>query len=188
MSSAIAAGRPGLTLGSYPQLSPPRDTRIERWARRRLATFRQRQRMTRARLDSVVARVLEAGESLERMPDEVLAMAISGLRVRFALGPDDEDLKVQVFAAIREVAGRTVGMQHFPSQIMGGWVLYHGMLAEMQTGEGKTLTATLAAGGGRARRHAGARHHDERLPGGPRRRADGPGVRESRPERRCGHR
>jgi preprotein translocase subunit SecA len=51
-----------------------------------------------------------------------------------------------LFAVISEVAGRTLGMRHFDSQFMGGWALLLGMLPEMETGEGKTLTATLAAG------------------------------------------
>ena len=51
-----------------------------------------------------------------------------------------------LFAVISEVAGRTLGMRHFDSQFLGGWALLLGMLAEMDTGEGKTLTATLAAG------------------------------------------
>ena len=50
-----------------------------------------------------------------------------------------------LFAVISEVAGRTLGMRHFDSQFMGGWALLSGMLPEMETGEGKTLTATLAA-------------------------------------------
>ena len=49
------------------------------------------------------------------------------------------------FALVREVAGRTVGMRHFDSQIRGGWIILNGMIAEMETGEGKTLTATLPA-------------------------------------------
>ena len=51
-----------------------------------------------------------------------------------------------LFAMISEVAGRTLGMRHFDCQFMGGWALLLGMLPEMETGEGKTLTATLAAG------------------------------------------
>ena len=51
-----------------------------------------------------------------------------------------------LFAVISEVAGRTLGMRHFDSQFMGGWALLSGMLPEMETGEGKSLTATLAAG------------------------------------------
>jgi preprotein translocase subunit SecA len=57
-----------------------------------------------------------------------------------------EDLVARSFALIREVSWRTLGYRHFDAQMMGGWVLLQGMIAEMQTGEGKTLTATLAAG------------------------------------------
>jgi preprotein translocase subunit SecA len=57
-----------------------------------------------------------------------------------------EDLVARSFALIREVSQRTLGYRHFDTQMMGGWVLLKGMIAEMQTGEGKTLTATLAAG------------------------------------------
>jgi preprotein translocase subunit SecA len=54
------------------------------------------------------------------------------------------DLVARVFALVREVAGRTLGKRHFDVQLMGGWALLRGMVAEMETGEGKTLTATLA--------------------------------------------
>jgi preprotein translocase subunit SecA len=57
-----------------------------------------------------------------------------------------EEITARAFATIREAAGRTTGMKHFDSQIIGGWVMLQGMIAEMQTGEGKTLTATLPAG------------------------------------------
>lgn len=56
-----------------------------------------------------------------------------------------DELLVRSFALVREVAGRTVGMRHFDSQLLAGLVLFHGNIAEMQTGEGKTLTATLPA-------------------------------------------
>ena len=51
-----------------------------------------------------------------------------------------------VFAIIRELSGRTIGLRHFDAQLVGGFLLLKGMIAEMETGEGKTLTATLAAG------------------------------------------
>lgn len=54
-------------------------------------------------------------------------------------------LLVKSFALIREVSGRTLGMRHFDSQLLGGLAMFHGNIAEMQTGEGKTLTATLSA-------------------------------------------
>lgn len=56
------------------------------------------------------------------------------------------DLVAQTFAIIRELADRNVGKRHFDVQMMGGWALLRGMIVEMETGEGKTLTATLAAG------------------------------------------
>ena len=56
-----------------------------------------------------------------------------------------EEISARAFATIREVAGRELGMKHFDSQLIGGWVMLQGMIAEMQTGEGKTLTATLPA-------------------------------------------
>ena len=56
-----------------------------------------------------------------------------------------EGLVARAFALVRETAAEALGMRHFDTQLMGGWVLLHGMVAEMQTGEGKTLTATLAA-------------------------------------------
>ncbi len=67
--------------------------------------------------------------------------------VREALGrgaPDDA-LLCRAFALVREYAGRTLGMYHFDSQLLGALALYHGHIAEMQTGEGKTLTAVLPA-------------------------------------------
>ena len=54
-------------------------------------------------------------------------------------------LVAQTFALVREAAGRTLGMRHFDTQVIGGWVLLNGMIAEMETGQGKTLTATLPA-------------------------------------------
>jgi len=67
-----------------------------------------------------------------------------GLEIRIS-GFEDE-LVGRCFALIREAADRALGMRHFDCQLIGGWALLRGMIAEMETGEGKTLTATLAAG------------------------------------------
>ncbi|HEY4542907.1 MAG TPA: preprotein translocase subunit SecA [Noviherbaspirillum sp.] len=56
-----------------------------------------------------------------------------------------DELVAHSFALVREAAGRTLGMRHFDVQLIGGWVLLNGMIAEMETGQGKTLTATLPA-------------------------------------------
>ncbi len=64
---------------------------------------------------------------------------------RYAAGESLDDLLPEAFAAVREAAKRTLGMRHFDVQLMGGGALHHGNIAEMKTGEGKTLVATLAA-------------------------------------------
>jgi preprotein translocase subunit SecA len=67
------------------------------------------------------------------------------LRYRLRGNGWHRDLVARTFALVRTVATQTLGMPHFDVQVMGGWVLLHGMVTEMQTGEGKTLTATLPA-------------------------------------------
>lgn len=83
---------------------------------------------------------------LKKLNDKQLAEQALRLRVPLRREGIDADLPVaQAFALVREAAWRSVGMSHFDSQIMGGRVLLSGKVAEMATGEGKTLTATLAA-------------------------------------------
>lgn len=67
------------------------------------------------------------------------------LRRRFRSQGLRHPLCIRAFALIRELAERTINLRHYDSQLMGGWVMLHGQLAEMETGEGKTLAATLAA-------------------------------------------
>ena len=67
------------------------------------------------------------------------------LRRRFLSRGLSNPLCIQAFALIRELAGRTIRLRHYDSQIMAGWVMLQGKLAEMETGEGKTLAATLAS-------------------------------------------
>ena len=86
---------------------------------------------------------------------------------------------------VREAAKRTLGQRHYDVQLVGGMVLHQGGIAEMRTGEGKTLVATAAGLSERARRQGRARDHRQRLPGPARRRVDGPGLPLPRPERRA---
>jgi len=82
---------------------------------------------------------------LEKYDDAALKKDILSLRRQLRQQDIGLELLARSFATIREVSGRTIGMRHFDVQLMGGWVLLQGGLAEMETGEGKTLTATLAA-------------------------------------------
>ncbi len=67
------------------------------------------------------------------------------LRLELRRNGFSEQSVARAFALVREVAGRTIGQRHYDVQLLGGWVLLNGMVAEMETGEGKTLTATLPA-------------------------------------------
>ncbi len=80
----------------------------------------------------------------ETMDDESLAALGPAFRNRHVRGESLDDLLPEVFAVVREVSKRTLGMRHFDVQLMGGMALHEGRIAEMRTGEGKTLVATLA--------------------------------------------
>ena len=82
--------------------------------------------------------------SFEALSDEALRGKTDEFRQRAAAGESLEDLLAEAFAAVREAAKRSLGQRHFDVQLMGGMVLHQGMIAEMRTGEGKTLVATLA--------------------------------------------
>ena len=84
-------------------------------------------------------------EQIKKLDDEALKAKTSQFRAAIKDGTRPEDILPEAFAVVREAASRNVGMRHFDVQLVGGDVLYEGKIAEMATGEGKTLVATLAA-------------------------------------------
>ncbi|RLB28966.1 MAG: prepilin peptidase, partial [Deltaproteobacteria bacterium] len=98
------------------------------------------------RVSTFVSKVEDYGRSIEGMTDLELTEEAHRLRRLLHFQGLQRERVARSFALIREVASRTIGMRHFHTQIIGGRVLLNGMVAEMETGEGKTLTATLAAG------------------------------------------
>ena len=84
-------------------------------------------------------------ESFKGLSDEQLRGKTEEFRGRLNAGTALDDLLPEAFAAVREAARRTLGMRHFDVQLIGGMVLHQGKIAEMRTGEGKTLVATLPA-------------------------------------------
>jgi preprotein translocase subunit SecA len=80
---------------------------------------------------------------MEQLSDADLRQKTDQFRERFATGETLDDLLPEAFAVVREVSRRTLGMRPFDEQIMGGIVLHEGKIAEMKTGEGKTLAATM---------------------------------------------
>src|SRR5262245_11781888 len=97
------------------------------------------------RMRPVVDEINALEPTMQALSDVELRGKTEELRQRLADGAELEELLPEAFAACREAARRTVQMRHFDVQLMGGMVLHHGKIAEMATGEGKTLVATLAA-------------------------------------------
>src|SRR6266849_3527177 len=97
------------------------------------------------RMRPAVEAINALGPELERVSDTALAAKTDEFRKRLGDGEEVDDLLVEAFAVCREAARRTVRMRHFDVQLMGGMVLHRGTIAEMATGEGKTLVATLPA-------------------------------------------
>ncbi|KAH7680776.1 Protein translocase subunit SecA protein [Dioscorea alata] len=84
-------------------------------------------------------------QSFRGLSDEQLRLKTTEFRQRLSRGETLADIQAEAFAVVREAARRTLGMRHFDVQIIGGAVLHDGCIAEMKTGEGKTLVSTLAA-------------------------------------------
>ena len=95
------------------------------------------------RLEKMVSAINALDPSMERLSDLELQAKTQEFRNRLAAGATLDDLLTEAFAVVREAAKRVLGMRHFDVQLMGGIVLHEGRIAEMKTGEGKTLVATL---------------------------------------------
>ncbi|MEJ0061814.1 MAG: preprotein translocase subunit SecA [Alphaproteobacteria bacterium] len=91
-----------------------------------------------------VAKINDLEASIAPLSDEALTAQTAKFRARLAAGEKLDGLLPEAFATVREAAKRTLGQRHFDVQLMGGMILHEGKIAEMRTGEGKTLVATLA--------------------------------------------
>jgi preprotein translocase subunit SecA len=91
-----------------------------------------------------IAAINSLGEHYRGLSDEALSACTDGFRKRLDGGESVDGLLIEAYAALREASERTLKMRHFDSQLMGGIALHEGNIAEMATGEGKTLVATLA--------------------------------------------
>lgn len=95
------------------------------------------------RYSKLILQVNELEKSFEALSDEALRAKTGEFRARLAQGQDLDELLPEAFAAVREASKRTTGLRHYDVQLIGGAVLHDGKIAEMRTGEGKTLVATL---------------------------------------------
>jgi preprotein translocase subunit SecA len=131
--------------GAYPEQPLPREPWHERAARVAAARLRRPFTLGAGQLRRFAARASAREEAIQALSDPELAAAAleagRSLRAEGFAG----DAAAESFALVREAARRSLGVRHYDVQLMGGLALLRGMLAEMDTGEGKTLTATLAA-------------------------------------------
>jgi preprotein translocase subunit SecA len=95
------------------------------------------------RYATTVAKINALEKDFEALSDEALLAKTAQFRQRLAQGEELDDLLPEAFAAVREASKRTIGLRHYDVQMIGGITLHLGKIAEMRTGEGKTLVATL---------------------------------------------
>ena len=93
----------------------------------------------------IVDKIEALDETMQKLSDEELKAKTPEFKERLAKGETLDDILVEAFAVVREAAWRTLGMKHFRVQLVGGIILHQGRIAEMRTGEGKTLVSTLPA-------------------------------------------
>jgi len=134
-----------LTTGLYPERDEPGPGKADRLSARIGGLFAPWVRPGPERFRWIIEAVRSHKASVAAMSDQEILQNSRELRPRLRLEGFREELVSRTFALVRETASRTLEMPHFDMQLLGGLVLLNGMVGEMETGEGKTLTATLAA-------------------------------------------
>ena len=129
----------------YGERADERETRMDRFLLAAGAGLKRPFSRALRRAAAVAALVERAQAGADGLTDAKLRAGADELRVAFLRQGFAPELVARSFALVRAAAARTIGLRHFPVQLMGGHVMLAGMLAEMGTGEGKTLTATLPA-------------------------------------------
>ena len=95
------------------------------------------------RVMPIVNKINSLEEEISKFSDEELKGKTQEFKKRISEGETLDDLLPEAFAVVREASKRVLGMRHFDVQLIGGIILHQGRIAEMKTGEGKTLVATL---------------------------------------------
>jgi preprotein translocase subunit SecA len=143
--SALLKGRSlKVSDGVYLERTREREPILEEYLRALLARTPKLKSRTK-RLRKFVAEANAAEAELQVLDDLELAASLSAACAEMRHYGFADRLLARAFAAVREASLRTLGLRHYDVQLIGGWALLQGMIAEMETGEGKTLVATLAA-------------------------------------------
>jgi len=136
---------PLASTAAYPEQAFERPGIIDRIADGLVAPAARRLQARKALEPAIVEATRQFAKEAEQLSDAGVKKAAAELRLVLRRDGFTVPAVAQSFALVREVAGRALGMRHFDCQIRGGWIILNGMIAEMETGEGKTLTATLPA-------------------------------------------
>jgi preprotein translocase subunit SecA len=141
--------KPGIAFGTYPENRPERLGALDTAIVNNVRKIAHIPVLERYRAKQFAMQVEQLGEIIVyEQPGELmnrLKNIREQLRLHGAFDTCDQNTLIEAFAVVRELSGRTLNMRHYRNQIMGGWLILNGMLAEMSTGEGKTLTAALPA-------------------------------------------
>ena len=97
------------------------------------------------RHNHTIEKILSLKPEMEKLTDDEMKAKTTEFRNRLQKGETLDDLLPEAFALVREATRRTLGTEHYPCQLQGGIILHQGRIAEMKTGEGKTLVSTLPA-------------------------------------------
>jgi len=137
--------RPGINAGSYPQKKESSLTDLEQTLAHFFSRIKTRLQRKKYSQGYISKQVNKYELTLQQYSENELTENIHQLRNQLHRKGLQKELIIEAFAVIREAAGRTLEKRHFDVQLYGGWLMINGMLAEMDTGEGKTLTTTLPA-------------------------------------------
>lgn len=137
--------RPGIVNGTYPERQEKRQLNLTEIVSSTRSHLFNVPYPKPAQQQRIIALIDRHAKTFKRLDDRAITTYLQRLGLQLKKQGLCEPLLAQSFAIIREVAGRTLGMRHHDVQLICGWYLMQGMLTEMNTGEGKTLTASLAA-------------------------------------------
>ena len=142
---ARATYRPGVVEGLYPEKSLAKIKFLDQQLAKASGFFKRGYKFNKRSLATVVNAVNCYTDELSVLDERFLGVQIKKLKAKLSLHGLEDQYVIEAFALIREISSRKLAMRHYDVQLLGGWVMLKGMVAEMETGEGKTLVATLPA-------------------------------------------
>lgn len=137
--------RPGIKMGIYPQQEEVIRNSFMSMLVAIFGAIEYHNPFRKLKWKKMIRQVEKHETLLKKLDQNRFNILLQALRKQLNINGMDDRLIMQAFAFVREASARTIGKRHYDCQLIGSWVMLKGSLAEMETGEGKTLTATLAA-------------------------------------------